>query len=318
MKWTKLGRIFDPTQHILSNGCREFAQSPQALVLDDRIRVYFSTRTCESNGKFLSHIAFVDFDRAMTSILEVSSRSVIELGSLGAFDEHGIFPMNVLKHHGTVYAFTCGWSRRVSVPVETAIGLALSHDDGLTFQRIGTGPILSASLHEPLLVGDPFVTIQGGTWHMWYIYGIKWIPSNLLEPAPARVYKIGHATSADGRSWLREGRQLIADALNPDECQALPTVITIGGRYHMYFCYRHATEFRNYKHRSYRIGHACSDDLYHWAREADPMGIGLSQEGWDSDMLCYPHLFRCDDQVYLLYNGNQFGRFGFGLARLEG
>src|SRR5689334_14504283 len=115
MKWTKLGHFFQISQHILPNGCSEFAQSPQALILDDCIRIYFSTRTREPNGKFLSHIAFVDCDRSMRRILKVSSNPVIKLGNLGCFDEHGIFPINVVRHEELVYAFTCGWSRRVSV-----------------------------------------------------------------------------------------------------------------------------------------------------------------------------------------------------------
>ena len=61
MKWRKLGRIFDPTRHQLPNGCVQFAQSPQTLMFDDFVRVYFSTRAIDpSNGKYLSHIAFVD------------------------------------------------------------------------------------------------------------------------------------------------------------------------------------------------------------------------------------------------------------------
>ena len=31
-------------------------------------------------------------------------------------------------------------------------------------------------------------------------------------------------------------------------------------------------------------------------------------------MQCYPHVFECHGKVYLLYNGNEFGRTGFGLA----
>jgi hypothetical protein len=34
-------------------------------------------------------------------------------------------------------------------------------------------------------------------------------------------------------------------------------------------------------------------------------------------MLCYPHVFRCEGRVYMLYNGNAFGRDGFGVAVLE-
>jgi hypothetical protein len=317
MKWTKLGRKFEPLQHVLPNGCSEFAQAPQALVLDDCIRVYFSTRTREPSGQFLSHIAFVEFDRKLMSILRVSADPVIKLGGLGCFDEHGIFPINVVRHQGKVYAFTCGWSRRTSVPVETSIGLAVSRDDGLTFDKLGEGPVLTSSLHQPCLVGDPFVAIYGEAWHMWYIYGVRWIGSSPMETSPARVYKIGHATSVDGLTWVREARQLISDALNPDECQALPTVIEINNRYHMYFCYRQATDFRSNKHRGYRIGYAWSDDFHNWTRDDGGVGIGFSEEGWDSEMLCYPHVFRCDGSIYMLYNGNEFGRFGFGLARLE-
>ncbi len=85
---------------------------------------------------------------------------VIALGGLGCFDEHGIFPMNVVRHDDRIFGYTCGWSRRVSVSVETAIGLAISHDEGLTFRRIGDGPVLAASLHEPFLVGDGFVRVD--------------------------------------------------------------------------------------------------------------------------------------------------------------
>jgi hypothetical protein len=34
-------------------------------------------------------------------------------------------------------------------------------------------------------------------------------------------------------------------------------------------------------------------------------------------MLCYPHVFWCGEKVYMLYNGNAFGRHGFGVAVLE-
>src|SRR6185369_17660945 len=123
--------------------------------------------------------------------------------------------------------FTCGWSRRVSVSVETSIGMASSQDGGHTFQKLGDGPVMSSSLHEPVLVGDPFVAIYGETWHMWYIYGARWMPANSVDASPARVYKIAHATSSDGITWSRDGKQLIDDRLNADECQALPTVIKI-------------------------------------------------------------------------------------------
>jgi hypothetical protein len=204
----------------------------------------------------------------------------------------------------------------VSVSVETAIGLAISEDDGLTFRRIGDGPVLGASLHEPFLVGDPFVRIYDGLWHMWYIFGTSWKRLIPGEP-PDRVYKIGHATSEDGIAWQTEGgRQIIRDRLNAEESQALPTVIKIGDRWHMYFCYRESSDFRKNPNRAYRLGYAWSADATSWTRDDGSAGIERSLQGWDSEMLCYPHVFECDGRVYMLYNGNEFGRYGFGLAIL--
>ncbi len=317
MRWRKLGRIFDPTEHQLANGCEFYAQSPQVLTRGETVRVYFSTRARDGD-KYVSHIAYVDLAEDLRQILGVNEQSVIGLGGLGDFDEHGIFPMNVLRVGDEVFGYTCGWNRRVSVSVDTAIGLVTSTDDGTTFVRGGRGPVLGPSIHEPFLVGDGFVLLEDGRFHMWYIFGTSW---RRFEPdsAPDRTYKIGYATSSDGVAWQKrhEGQQIIPDALGPDEAQALPTVTRIDGRYHMFFCYRQSSGFRSDPDRGYRIGHAVSDDLSTWTRDdSDPALVGTPGE-WDSDMQCYPHVFRWREQVYLLYNGNEFGKYGFGLAVLE-
>ncbi len=316
MNWRKLGKIFDPTNFKLSNNCFEYAQSPQTLVFDNFIRVYFSARERDKVGKFLSHILFVDFDKNFQDIIHISTEEVIPLGDLGCFDEHGIFPMNVVRDNGRVLAYTTGWNRKLSVSADASIGLAISEDDGLHFKKIGPGPVMSASLTEPFLVCDAFVAIFESVFHMWYIYGTKWI-NDPKDNSPQRVYKIAFANSTDGINWNRDSKHIIQDKLNPDECQALPSVIHHKDLYHMFFCYREATGFRNTKERGYRIGYAYSKDLRNWTRDDDNVGLHTSQEGWDSDMLCYPHIFKCDSNIFMLYNGNEFGRYGFGLAILE-
>ena len=318
LNWINKRKLFDPTLYELSDGCKEFAQSPQVVVFDHFVRIYFSTRKKnEATGKYLSFIAFVDFDKVFKNIVACSAQEIIPLGGLGTFDEHGIFPINLLKENDKILAYTCGWSRRVSVSVETAIGLAVSHDNGLTYKKYGVGPIVAASSKEPFLVGDAFVQKYEAVYHMWYIFGVKWMDASAFEPE-ARVYKIAHATSEDGIHWEKEeGIPIIADVLNTDECQALPTVIKMGSRYHMYFCFREATDFRKNAKRGYQLGYAYSDDLKIWTRD-DAMGKVNTRPGeWDDQMMCYPHIFECDGKVYLLYNGNEFGKYGFGIAELD-
>ena len=243
---------------------------------------------------------------------------MIPLGGLGCFDEHGIFPMNVVLQVGNVvYGYTCGWSRRVSVSVETAIGLAISRDDGLTFERIGEGRCSRQSLHEPAWseTDSSGVSATRSTCGTSSARAGSGMPPS---EAPDRTYKIGHATSADGIHWHKEeARQIVADRLGVDESQALPTVIRIGGRYHMFFCYgSRSTSATNagawLPHRA-----RWSDDLRNWTRDDDDLGSTIEPGDWDSDMQCYPHVFECDGRIYLLYNGNEFGRHGFGAAVLE-
>lgn len=72
------------------------------------------------------------------------------------------------------------------------------------------------------------------------------------------------------------------------------------------------------KKKGYRIGYAYSDDLINWTRDDDNVGITTTEGDWDSDMMCYPNLVEVNGKIYLLYNGNEFGQYGFGVAELGG
>jgi hypothetical protein len=317
MRWEKLGQLFDPSLHTLAEGCTSFAKSPQALVFDEYVRIYFCAQKRTPNGKYLSCPQFVDFDKGFKNIINISTETVIKLGELGEFDEHGIFPINIIRHAEQIWAFTSGWSRRQSVSIDMGIGLATSIDNGKSFQKYGSGgPIMAATNHEPFLVGDPFVRCIDGIFHMWYIFGTKWVRPEMSK-SPERFYKIAHATSADGTNWARDGKYIIENCIT-DECQALPTVFKFNDIYHMYFCFRNAYDFRENAHNSYRLGYAYSSDLINWQRDDTKCGINVSNQSWDSEMMCYPNVFECDGDIYMLYNGNEFGKYGFGLAKLIG
>ena len=196
------------------------------------------------------------------------------------------------------------------------IGFAESFDSGETFIKAGMGgPIMTSQLNEPCLVGDGFVRYYDNSFHMWYIYGSKW-KSIQKGIEPDRFYRIAYACSSDGLNWHRGGSYII-ETKSKTECQALPTVFRFKGRYHMYFCYRNAFDFRRNPAKSYRLGYASSIDGTSWTRCDENVGIDITLGSWDSDMLCYPNVFNCDGNYFLLYNGNEFGKYGFGAAILE-
>jgi hypothetical protein len=80
----------------------------------------------------------------------------------------------------------------------------------------------------------------------------------------------------------------------------------------MFFSYRGGNGMK------YRIGYAASKDLRHWEMILDKVGLDVSSSGWDSEMIEYPFVFEHKKRIYMLYNGNGYGKTGFGLAVLEG
>jgi hypothetical protein len=315
-KWRKLGRVFDPTSQGHVPWMREFAQAPSVLKFKDFVRVYFSCRPPpDANGQYTSRSGFVDLNRTnLLEVIRVSESPIMDLGRPGTFDEFGTYPTSVIRHGNEVRAYYGGWTRCESVPFNVAIGLGISTDDGLTFQKLGDGPVLSYTLQEPFIISGPKIRRFNENWYLWYIAGERWL-SNQGKPEP--VYRIRMASSTDGVTWSKHNQDLIPRKLEADECQASPDVYFCNGLYHMFFCYRYALDYRSGP-RGYRIGYAVSQDMQTWNRDDTKAGIDLSSQGWDSEMISYPHLFELDETIYMMYLGNQVGRHGFGLAQLEG
>lgn len=311
MQWRKKGFIFAPDS---GSWMHSYAQVPTPLLLEDRVRVFFGCRPKGEMGqKPISRIGFVDLDiDNFQNVIGISQNSVLSLGGLGTFDEFGLHPISVVKRDSSVWLYYVGWTRMESVPFNRAIGLAVSDDNGLTFERYGRGPILGATVNEPFLQQGPTVRRYQELWHMWYLSGLDWIEDGSRKEC---VYQIMHATSHDGIDWVRDGKPCIPSH-SETECHAGQAVILRDGIYHMWFSYRPALNFRNAE-RGYRIGYAWSQDLIEWHRDDQKAGIDVSLNGWDSEMICYPSIIERDDQVTMFYCGNYFGRDGFGFAVLE-
>jgi sucrose-6-phosphate hydrolase SacC (GH32 family) len=247
-------------------------------------------------------------------VRNVAEQPILSLGGFGEFDEFGTYPVSVVRDSNTVRAYYAGWTRCESVPFNVAIGAAVSKDGGKTFSKLGSGPILSYSPDEPFVLSGPKIRRFNSKWQLFYIAGRKWkMVNGRAEP----VYKIRMATSDDGVHWTKLNKDLIESRIEEDEAQASPDVIFANGKYHMFFCYRYSSHYRG-KENGYRIGYASSNNLIEWNRDDNKAGINVSEEGWDSEMISYPHVFELDGKTYMAYLGDQVGRYGFGIAVLEG
>mgnify|MGYP005990216203 CR=1 FL=1 len=313
-KWKKLGQVFDLSQHSNNDWMEEQAQNPFVLEFKDFIRVYFNTREKkDEKGLSKSLPSFVDLDKDnFSKVLNLPSEKIIKHGNTGDFDEFGIMAGAVIKIKENYNMYYVGWTRKVSVPYDWSIGLAQSID-GVNFKRLNKGPIISNTNKEPFLqAGCSSIFKENGIYSLFYTSGIKWIENG--DEKPESMYQIMQATSIDGVHWERNSEPIISSIVD-NESQASPSVIKNNGVWHMVFSYRYSVDFRN-KERGYRLGYATSNDLKTWKRNDGFLNISVSEKGWDSEMVCYPHITKINNKVYLFYCGNDFGRYGFGVAEL--
>jgi hypothetical protein len=127
---------------------------------------------------------------------------------------------------------------------------------------------------------------------------------------PMYYYKIKYAESPDGVQW-DVANVVCLDFEHPSETRlARPCVRKRFGSYEMW--YAHAIG-----HQGYRIGYATSSDGFGWDRRDEEVEFGVGDSGWDSEMTAYPYVFDHGDDTFLLYNGNDYGRTGFGYATIN-
>ena len=229
---------------------------------------------------------------------------VLDLGTLGAFDDSGVVTASLVSNQGRRCLFYTGWSLGVTVPFYLMSGLAISRG-GEPFQRVSAAPILDRNVADPYLTASPFVRVEDGRWRMWYVSGSDWTETS---SGPRHRYNIRYAESGDGLAWRRDGRVCLDYVSDLEYAFARPWVVKDAGTYRMWFAVRG---------RSYTIGYAESPDGITWERRDTVAGLAPSAEGWDGDMVEYPCVFDHDGSRYMLYNGNDYGRTGVGLARWE-
>jgi sucrose-6-phosphate hydrolase SacC (GH32 family) len=305
--WQKLGLLFVAKGQ---NGwMNSHAQVPTVLhrPTEGIVRVYFATRP--KSG--LSLTTFVDFEATnLTNQVYLNPEPLLTLGGLGMFDEHGIMPSSVVEHKGAVFLYYSGWSRGTTLPYANFTGLAVSQDGGRTFEKIGPGPIIDRTYWGPYSATSPHVFIHEGQWYMIYCSGVDWVEiSGKLE----HTYDLKLARSHDGIRW-EQTAQIVVPQLRPNEAITKPTVLYENGSFHLWFCYRLSENFRG-GNGSYRIGYASSTDLINWERQDERSGIVPGPDAWDSEMLAYPEISVIGKDVFLFYNGNNFGSCGFGALK---
>lgn len=302
-RWIKLGQLFSPESSIRHHKLASHAANPLPVHLTgDIFRIFYNGRDDFNR----SSIGAVDIDIMELSIITDHFDPFFENGPPGSFYSDGLSLGDLYSVDDVSYILFMGWENPPDNHWRGVIGrLTLTKNSFLLLEDslplIDLDPIDPYSLSYPC-VFSPTV----GEYQMFYGSTISWDVGN-----GDMLHVINRATSLNGKLWIKHGLALPYE-LGHAQAFSKPSVLqSAHGGYDMWFSYRGAPGC------TYRIGFAHSDDMCNWRLDLSSSGIEVSPSGWDSEMICYPFVFRHRESTFMLYNGNGYGLTGFGLALLQ-
>lgn len=306
MKWVKRGLICSHRSLGLPWYAKNTMVPTPFLTGQGGLRVLLTF--CDRDN--IGRIGYIDVDPADPGkVLGHGVQPSLDIGESGAFDDHGVVTASVLRQGDELWLYYSGYQLGTAHPYTIFGGLAISRDEGLSFERYSRAPILGRTEREAHSRCAPVVLQEGSRYRMWYLgdHGTGWVDNHgKLQPH----YLTKHIVSDDGVHWGdAEGEPCLAFA-DPDEHGlAKPSIWHQDGRYRMIYSIRHLK-------KGYRLGYAESADGVRFQRLDDQVGIDVSASGWDSEMVCFGSVLHWGAKTYLFYCGNRYGLDGFGYAEL--
>lgn len=299
-KWQKLGLLYCPPGTNRHPKLLSHAANPLPVLIDgDVYRVFFSGRDAANR----SSVGAVDVDIVRGQVVREHSHPFFENGAEGSFYRDGVSIGNCYEVDGKRYMLFMGWQIPQGGHWRGDIGrLNVKQDMSLELDQ--DSPFMASNKIDPFSLSYPWVhENEGGGFSMWYGSTTAWDTGN-----GEMLHVINYASSADGHHWDRTGLAIPYE-LGIAQAFSRPTVARDAqGGYEMWFSYRSGTG------KQYRIGYAVSKDGKAWTLALNEAGIDVSADGWDSEMIEYPFVFDHKGQRYMLYNGNGYGKTGFGVA----
>jgi hypothetical protein len=299
-RWNKLGLLWCPPGSGRHSTLVSHAANPLPILLDnDTYRIFYSGRDAQNR----SSVGAVDIDVVTREIVSEHGQPFFEHGAPGSFFADGVSIGNCYEANGNRYILFMGWQAPAQGHWRGDVGRLIVTDE-LTLRLDSDKPFMEASAEDPISLSYPWVLKDAsGGYRMWYGSTRTWDAGN-----GDMLHVINRASSLDGDHWVREG---LAVPYELGRAQAFSRPTVIGNEtqgFEMWFSYRKGGGDK------YRIGYAVSRDGNEWTLDLDNAGIDVSDTGWDSEMIEYPLVFEHKGLRYMLYNGNGYGKTGFGLV----
>lgn len=275
---------------------------PTACFLYGKIRIFLSVWDKEKRGR----VFFVDVDRNdPMRVLSYSKRPVLDLGELGRFDEHGVTPMSVVLYENHLRLYYAGWQHCSKYRYKLFTGLAISNDEGDSFQRYQKKPVIAATPQFQQVRTGGCIIYDNEIWKTWYAEAYDTI---IINDKKVPKYNLSYMESKDGINWPKKGRIIKNTKRGEVFGYGRSAVIKRNRKYHAWISVR--------TFNGYRIAYCHSTNGIEWS-DFDFKNKGLEpnkRSNFDDIEVSFPSILVNQDKTYMFYNGNNFGADGIMVA----
>ena len=311
--WQRLGLVFSIEKSSKNrNLIFSHTQCPFYVNIEDREeRIYFASRDNQNISRIF-YIRIKSLEQTINLVDNEIHGPIIDIGESKDFDSHGVMPSWIIKINDDYFMYYVGWRVEGTLPYQNSIGLGISENGLNSFKKYKKNPIISKNKYDTSFTGTSCVIKFKNIFFNYYMSCIEWI-INPKTQKKEPLYFLKIATSIDGFKWKISNKTVIP--LQKEWGGIVKaSVINIRDKLHMWFSYRGRFDYRFNKEEAYKIGYATSEDGYDWSLKNFSFD---KTEGSEADYLmqAYPHVYQKENNLFMLYNGNEFGKSGIFLAK---
>jgi hypothetical protein len=292
--------LIDSEKLYFKNEKLSYASNPAAMTIhDSQLRIFFNSRDDQDRSKIYS----IDLhgDELEPDYNSISLQ--YSYGEAGSYFSHGISVGQIFSIRGVKTLSVMGWKNYVDKHWEGRIGhIPFDIDGNLT--HLEPTPWMDLDNLDPISLSYPAVYEDLTSTVIWYGSTITWDAGNgemLHILKEARL-------SSDGR--VIKGDNTVPYVLGSAQAFSRPAVVQLENHFLMAYSYRG-------NKTKYRIGFLILDDFESASHLGGISPFLTSEEEWESEMIEYPSFISFQNQLFMLYNGNSFGKTGIGIVRIE-
>lgn len=302
MEWLRYGRIFDPGQYPCHPKLLTHSSNPVPIHLfGSYYRVYYSGRDAENR----SSVGAFEFCIDSRKITKTFYYPFITNGGINNFDSDGVSLGCHFEKEGKHFLLYMGWQTKNLAHWRGDIGCLDIAADG-TLTKSSAFPFKQSDENDPISLSYPAIAKVSDGYLMVYGSTVAWETPN---SEMLHVLKMAH--SQDCLTWQPVGSPLPYE-LGLAQAFSRPTVLCdLKGNINCWF------SFRSGNGGLYKIGFAKIRRDYSWEWDVGEVHFDTSTDDWESDMVEYPYVLDHCGDIYMLYNGNGFGKTGIGLAKIK-